>query len=420
MGLPGVCKRGWVNGTGRGRPVRNRIHLTRTAAMTAALVPLALVTALPAGAVASTAPRTVTSLVTTEIGPVDAPRSGLTLSIVQICPRGSSLARARSAGQVHRLPPNVRRISRELWPRGAVTRWRVTGALPPGDIIGSMQQTVACREPLRSTAGRHDAGVSVKVRVWGPATDRLALESTTSVRALWGKAVVGADLEVVRLVAPPRFPADVSLMGRNQAWVSGFLLENLRAGQFAEQRLDIQVRSHLPRTAVQQITATLREIAATPDRPVYFLGRAFEGLPLSAVDQSAFHTMTSLVYGSCTLDPGPEASCEPPASVANSEVSVAMLTSVAGCRRLTSVRGVPTVDFGGGPRSVFTGHVLVTVFASGAERPAREREGRALAALRSVGVGAPSHWPLPPPDPRLRPLIDRACGARPGQSGPSF
>ena len=414
MGLPGE---GHVGRSSRGESpgfgwyVWGRKRLTRAAAaVTVALLPLALATVFATSAQASTRPRTVTSLVTTEIEGAGTLPSGLTLSIVHVCPPGSSLDRARTADQIHRLPPNVRLISRELWPRGAVTRWRVTRAATAGSIVGSIQQTVACREPLRSTAGRHDAGVSVKVRVWGPVTGKVILDSRTTVGAFWGNARVGADLEVVRLVAPPRSFADVNLSPRDQASASAALLEHLRAGQFAELRLDLQVRSHLPLTAAQQITTTLREIAATPSRPVYFLGAAFAGLPITQVGQSAFHTVTFVVYGSCHPPPGPDSSCEPPLQVVTSEIGAAQLTRVQGCRRVTSVRGVPTVNFGGN-LGVFTGHVLVQVFASGAGQLALE--GRALGALRSVGLGAPSNRPLPPPDARLRVLIDRACGAAP-------
>ena len=50
------------------------------------------------------------------------------------------------------------------------------------------------------------------------------------------------------------------------------------------------------------------------------------------------------------------------------------------------------------------GHVLVQVFAAGTGQEVLDQEGRALEALRSVSVGAPSDRPLPPPDSGLRPL----------------
>ena len=229
--------------------VWSRKRLRPATAVTATLLFLVLVMVLGISAQASSAPRTVTSLVTTEIGSAGTLPAGVSLSIVQVCPPNSSLDRGRSSGQSHRLPPNVRLISRELWPRGAVTRWRVTGSLPPkGDIVGSIQQTVACREPLRSTAGNHNAGVSVLVRVWGPLTDKVVLDSMSTVWALWGSTPVGSDLEVVRLVAPHQGFANVSLIRHDQASVGAVLLAHLRAGQFAELRLNLQVRSHLTRT----------------------------------------------------------------------------------------------------------------------------------------------------------------------------
>ena len=390
---------------------RNRMR--PAAAVTATLLPLMLML-LGTSAQASSSPRTVTSLVTTEIaGTLGDLPPGLSLSLVQVCPPNSTLDRVRTLGQFHRLPPKVRLISRELWPRGAVTRWQV-GSLPPkGDIVGSMQQTVACREPLRSTAGHHDARVSVLVRVWGPLPHQVILDSVSTVRALWGSTPVGSDVEVVRLVAPNDPRPFVELSFHDQASAFAASPEHLRAGQVAELRLDLQVRSHLPRTPAQQIINTLQEIAATPSKPVYYLGPSFEGLPISGVTRSAFHTMTFLVYGSCP--PG----CDATLQVVTSEIGVAQLRQTAGCRRLASVRGVPTVDFGGG-HGVFTGHVLVQVFAPGNGQAVLEQEQRALGALRSVGRGVSSQQPLPPPVPQLRALIDKACGAAPGQHGPQI
>ena len=39
-------------------------------------------------------------------------------------------------------PPGYRLLSRELWPRGMVTRWRMTAPLPKGDTPPVPQQTV--------------------------------------------------------------------------------------------------------------------------------------------------------------------------------------------------------------------------------------------------------------------------------------
>ena len=267
-------------------------------AVTAALFPLVLMMVLGTSAQASSSPRPVTSLVTTEIAGTLSP--GLSLSIVQVCPLNSSLDRVRSSGQSHRLPPNVRLISRELWPRGAVTRWRVTGSLPPkGDIVGSIQQTVACREPLRSTASHHDAGVSVLVRVWGPLTGKVVLDSMSTVRALWGSTPVGSDVEVVRLVTTDQSFANVSLGRHDQASVSAAVLAHLRAGQFAELRLDLQVRSHLrgpqPSRSPPRCRRSRRHLRSRSTTWVL----ASRDLPISDAIQSAQQTTTSVLYGSC-------------------------------------------------------------------------------------------------------------------------
>src|SRR5688572_12168249 len=75
-----------------------------------------------------------------------APRPvGATLSIIYICPEGSDLDRTflNSLGWARNSTraAGFRFLSREWWPRGMVTRWRVTSNTADGEIW----QSIACR-----------------------------------------------------------------------------------------------------------------------------------------------------------------------------------------------------------------------------------------------------------------------------------
>jgi len=151
----------------------------------------------------------------------------------------------------------------------------------------------------------------------------------------------------------------------------------------------------------------------TPDRPIYYLGDDFDGLPLTAVLREA--DLTTFLYGTCKIPPFSDTGCAPPVQVQTHRFDPDAWAMVAGCRRLGSLRGVPTVDLSG--LTLFTADVMVKIDIVASDE--EKRKQRAVEALRTVSDGARARGPLPPPPNDIRPLIDKGCGARPGEHGPT-
>ena len=111
-------------------------------------------------------------------------RAGAVVSVVQRCPAGSRLDRAATRAYAARsdaeLQPSVRRVSRELWPAGMVSRYRVLQAavVPRDDGFGLVNAAVCSgSRPVRATSVTGRA--STEVRVWGPAAAGARLFSVT-------------------------------------------------------------------------------------------------------------------------------------------------------------------------------------------------------------------------------------------------
>ena len=111
-------------------------------------------------------------------------RAGAVVSVLQRCPAGSRLDRAATRAYAARtdaeLQPTVRRVSRELWPSGMVTRFRVLQAaeVPRDDGFGLVNAAVCTgSRPVRATSVTGRA--STEVRVWGPAAAGARLFSVT-------------------------------------------------------------------------------------------------------------------------------------------------------------------------------------------------------------------------------------------------
>ncbi len=102
--------------------------------------------------------------------------AGATVSVLQFCPRGSTLDRAATS-RVERegdadLDSHLRLASRELWPTGTVSRYRVTSKPAAGDGVVILNaalcaSTVSAR--TRTVTGR----AATDLRVWGPAPSKL-------------------------------------------------------------------------------------------------------------------------------------------------------------------------------------------------------------------------------------------------------
>jgi hypothetical protein len=128
---------------------------------------------------------------------------------------------------------------------------------------------------------------------------------------------------------------------------------------------------------------------------MYWLGRRFEGLPLTYVDESTF------IYGDCDASDG---GCASPAEVQHWAFDPRAWALAEGCRRLPSLRGVPTARHDG--LVLFTGRQFVKLYGID-----RAQERRMAAALRPFE--GDSNETLPPPPAEIVRGVDRACGPAP-------
>jgi hypothetical protein len=145
--------------------------------------------------------------------------------------------------------------------------------------------------------------------------------------------------------------------------------------------------------------------------PAYFLGDGYVGLPITWLSRD--EGVTTIVYGICDVPPFGEVGCAPPLQVQTRAFSAEDWSHAEGCSRLADIRGVPALDFGGGTVLALDG-VTVTVFD---DRGDPQRSSAVAADVRRVGQSAPG--PLQPPKPADLALVDQACGAQPGEAGPT-
>lgn len=226
------------------KQVRSRIH--RRSAKGAFATALTLSAAMGVGATPADAATTVRvrSVVRTQVAVSQA--SGAIVSIVHVCPFGSDLDRPMTKSLIARTPPGYRLLSRELWPRGMVTRWRQIGPLPQVDNPRLPQQTVVCVRAVQAGAARSTANISVTMRLWGPAPVKAELNSWHSPSGTWDgrrtkSTVVVRDFTSRRMVyaqAGSDFP--------DEAFGYGFVAGPYPAGRYAELKVYLAVTAHRP------------------------------------------------------------------------------------------------------------------------------------------------------------------------------
>lgn len=151
----------------------------------------------------------------------------------------------------------------------------------------------------------------------------------------------------------------------------------------------------------------LQRVRAASDRPLYYLGESFEGLPLTHADATG--RGGSFIYGTCEPS-GSDSGCAPPLQVQNWTLAARHPSKFeltpgerAPCKRLT-VRGVPAAIFttSGGALEVYAGTTVAVIF--GEPRQVR----RAALALRPLGSARPRR-PLPAPPPSVGRALRRCA-----------
>ena len=153
-------------------------------------------------------------------------------------------------------------------------------------------------------------------------------------------------------------------------------------------------------------------ISETSPIPVYYLGPEFEGVPLSEVfvfdDKSG-----SEVPGDLKVDPGQSLWIlyGEDLQMGTEPFRPRNFRKAVDCYRVRPLRGVPTVEFGGSV-VLFTADFVINIEAL----EGREDAAPVAAALYKILEG-PTGADLPAPPARILPLIDKACGANPGEHG---
>ncbi len=107
--------------------------------------------------------------------------TGSTVSVLQYCSRGSALAKTATQRVATRLDPtldrHLRLASRELWPAGMVSRYRVVTAMPAATPTAIANGALCTRVKKRTKEEAQQAATDL--RVWGRAPARIELANVT-------------------------------------------------------------------------------------------------------------------------------------------------------------------------------------------------------------------------------------------------
>lgn len=174
--------------------------------------------------------------------------AGATISLIQICPIKARLNRVLVRAHITSTPPGYRLASRELWPRGMVTRWRITAPTPQFNNPALPTETVFCDEDLRTVVGSHDAAIQTIVRLWGPTPVKAELDAISTVAVLRNGARPVPSTPRVQRIRSKRLLNVVDHLRSNpglpqEVELSGFLAGQLRARNYAELAMQLLVRS---------------------------------------------------------------------------------------------------------------------------------------------------------------------------------
>lgn len=171
---------------------------------------------------------------------------GATISLIQTCPTGASLDVRQTRQRTPRTPSNFRLLSREFWPRGLVSRWRMTAPMPQRDNAPSPGQTVVCLENLDLGTARHTARVSVISRLWGPTPFKAWLDSSDTTSSTWSGMPAPSSVRITR-VAGKRMIAFADSEEPNLVFAYGGVgVPGYPAGEYSELRLGLAITSRHP------------------------------------------------------------------------------------------------------------------------------------------------------------------------------
>jgi hypothetical protein len=137
-------------------------------------------------------------------------------------------------------------------------------------------------------------------------------------------------------------------------------------------------------------------------RPFYFAGREFNGLPLTAAKYEDWRDGGLFAYGTCTIPPGQDGGCAPPAQIQIFRFDPGQWGRAVGCHRLHPLLGVPTVRHDG--LVLLSKGAVVKIYARN-----RVEDRRLALSLRSIELPNEPIRRLPMPTRAARLLLASVC-----------
>jgi len=229
-------------------------NLFRAVGLTAAVTGILLASAVPSNAASTRPIQTGVVSITGVSGPLHA---GATISVVQVCPTGTKIARevTRGAGQLH--TGGVRVASRELWPAGMVTRFRVVREMHAEDSA-LLFTALACKMRVAGSTTLVRGRATVDVRLWGPADSRVVLLNAVTL-VVASNLLTGTDYATTMKAvgvnsnhasvqhAVRAMQAEFNEAGSGLVIAAGETRKAVARGTFASMQSHFRFRGHLDR-----------------------------------------------------------------------------------------------------------------------------------------------------------------------------
>jgi hypothetical protein len=147
----------------------------------------------------------------------------------------------------------------------------------------------------------------------------------------------------------------------------------------------------------------LSDVRSGATHTVYYLGRRFEGLPLTAVAfDSRRPGVVGFMYGTCTIPLPADGGCGVPVEIQLFPFRTDQWSRAVGCTGRATLRGVPTVRQDG--LVLFTRDTIIKIYAGSAAQTRR-----AVRALRPLDSPPTSARLLPTPPRWQVNLVESVC-----------
>lgn len=151
------------------------------------------------------------------------------------------------------------------------------------------------------------------------------------------------------------------------------------------------------------IDRELGEVRSRATHPVYWVGRRFDGLPLTAVSfDSRRPGVVSFLYGTCTIRLPADGGCGVPVDIQLFPFRTEQWSRAVGCTDRGTLRGVPAVRHDG--LVLFTRDTIIKIYARNAAQTRR-----VVRALRPLASSQRDARLLPKPPRWQMRLVESVC-----------